>query len=201
MHYQNFKRFIDCCTAMGLLFILSPLFLLLTLLLAIQNRGQIFFTQVRPGKKAQFFTIYKFKTMRDTRDANGQLLPDHKRITFLGNFMRKLSLDELPQLWNVILGEMSFVGPRPLLPEYLPLYSIEQQKRHRVTPGITGWAQVNGRNRLSWKQKFELDLYYVKHQSFGLDIKILLQTIRKLIQPKDINAGQNITMEPFNGNN
>ena len=139
--------------------------------------------------------------MRDTRNADGQLLPDHKRITTIGRIVRKLSLDELPQLWNVLKGEMSFVGPRPLLPEYLPLYSPEQFQRHAVSPGITGWAQVNGRNKLSWKEKFDLDLYYVQHQSFALDLKILGMTLLKLIRPTDINAGQNITMEPFNGNN
>lgn len=139
--------------------------------------------------------------MRDTRDADGKLLPDFERITPLGKTIRKLSLDELPQLWNVVLGEMSFVGPRPLLPEYLPLYSEEQNKRHQVKPGITGWAQVNGRNALSWQEKFKLDVYYRENQSFFLDLKILIKTVGKVILPKDINAGEQLTMEPFNGKN
>ena len=187
--------------ALTLLLFTFPLFILLLLLLRKHNGGSAFFHQVRPGKHGQFFSIYKFKTMRDTRDTDGQLLPDHQRITTIGRIVRKLSLDELPQLWNVLKGEMSFVGPRPLLPEYLPLYSPEQFQRHAVSPGITGWAQVNGRNKLSWKEKFDLDLYYVQHQSFALDLKILGMTVLKLIRPTDINAGQNITMEPFNGNN
>ena len=139
--------------------------------------------------------------MRDTRDAEGKLLPDFERMTPLGKIIRKLSLDELPQLWNVVRGEMSFVGPRPLLPEYLSLYSTEQNNRHSVKPGITGWAQVNGRNALSWKEKFTLDCYYVEKQGFFMDIKILLLTLYKLIIPKDVNAGSQTTMEPFNGKN
>ena len=134
--------------------------------------------------------------MWDTRDAAGELLPDFQRITPLGKIIRKLSLDELPQLWNVVRGEMSFVGPRPLLPEYLPLYTEEQNKRHHVKPGITGWAQVNGRNTLSWQEKFKLDVYYVENQSFVLDLKILIKTVGKVILPKDINAGEQLTMEP-----
>ena len=139
--------------------------------------------------------------MRETRDINGRLLEDFKRLTPLGKIVRKLSLDELPQLINVIKGEMSFVGPRPLLPEYLPLYSKEQKKRHLVKPGITGWAQINGRNTLSWEDKFKLDVYYVAHQSFFLDLKILIKTVGKVILPRDINAGKQLTMEPFNGKN
>ena len=171
--YKQLKMIIDRLFALILSVGLTPLFLLLTVLLAIQNRGTPFFTQVRPGINTRFFTIYKFKTMRDTRNAAGELLPDMERITFLGKIIRKLSLDELPQLWNVLKGEMSFVGPRPLLPEYVPLYSEEQNKRHMVLPGITGWAQVNGRNTLSWEQKFKLDVDYVNNQSLGLDLKIL----------------------------
>lgn len=159
------------------------------------------FVQNRPGLNQKIFSIFKFKTMRDTRDADGKLLPDFERITPLGKTIRKLSLDELPQLWNVVLGEMSFVGPRPLLPEYLPLYSEEQNKRHQVKPGITGWAQVNGRNALSWQEKFKLDVYYRENQSFFLDLKILIKTVGKVILPKDINAGEQLTMEPFNGKN
>ena len=139
--------------------------------------------------------------MRDTRDDSGDLLPDNLRMTPLGKIIRKLSLDELPQLWNILKGEMSFVGPRPLLPEYLPLYSEEQQKRHLAKPGITGWAQVNGRNAISWKQKFEYDLWYIQHQSFILDIKILGMTLIKVFKTKDVNATGQITMEPFNGKN
>lgn len=159
------------------------------------------FVQNRPGLNQKIFSIFKFKTMRDTRDADGKLLPDFERITPLGKTIRKLSLDELPQLWNVVLGEMSFVGPRPLLPEYLSLYSEEQNKRHQVKPGITGWAQVNGRNALSWQEKFKLDVYYRENQSFFLDLKILIKTVGKVILPKDINAGEQLTMEPFNGKN
>ena len=159
------------------------------------------FVQNRPGLNQKIFSIFKFKTMRDTRDTDGKLLPDFERITPLGKTIRKLSLDELPQLWNVVLGEMSFVGPRPLLPEYLPLYSEEQNKRHQVKPGITGWAQVNGRNALSWQEKFKLDVYYRENQSFALDLKILIKTVGKVILPKDINAGEQLTMEPFNGKN
>jgi len=159
------------------------------------------FVQNRPGLNQKIFSIFKFKTMRDTRDTDGKLLPDFERITPLGKTIRKLSLDELPQLWNVVLGEMSFVGPRPLLPEYLPLYSEEQNKRHQVKPGITGWAQVNGRNALSWQEKFKLDVYYRENQSFVMDLKILIKTVGKVILPKDINAGEQLTMEPFNGKN
>ena len=199
--YRAIKHFLDFLFAITLLIGLSPLLAIITLLLWIQNSGSPFFKQVRPGKNAKLFTIFKFKTMRDTRDANGKLLPDFERITPLGKTIRKLSLDELPQLWNVVLGEMSFVGPRPLLPEYLSLYSVEQNKRHLVKPGITGWAQINGRNSLSWKEKFALDCYYVENQGFLLDLKILLLTLSKVIVPKDINAGSQTTMEPFNGKN
>ena len=199
--YSAVKHFLDYLFAITLLIGLSPLLAIITLLLWIQNSGSPFFKQVRPGKNAKLFTIFKFKTMRDTRDANGKLLPDFERITPLGKTIRKLSLDELPQLWNVVLGEMSFVGPRPLLPEYLSLYSVEQNKRHLVKPGITGWAQINGRNSLSWKEKFALDCYYVVNQGFLLDLKILLLTLSKVIVPKDINAGSQTTMEPFNGKN
>ena len=201
MIYRYFKHFMDQLFALLLLLGLSPLFMGVLLLLSVQNKGRPFFTQVRPGKNAQLFTIYKFKTMRDSRDENGGLLPDFERITPIGKIIRKLSLDELPQLINVLKGEMSFVGPRPLLPEYLPLYSKEQDKRHDVKPGITGWAQVNGRNALSWKEKFALDVYYVEHQSVFLDLKILIKTIGKVLFLRDVNAGKTLTMEPFNGEN
>ena len=199
--YRAIKQFLDQLFALLLLLGLSPLFMGVLLLLSVQNKGRPFFRQVRPGKNAQLFTIYKFKTMRDSRDENGGLLPDFERITPIGNIIRKLSLDELPQLINVLKGEMSFVGPRPLLPEYLPLYSKEQDKRHDVKPGITGWAQVNGRNALSWKEKFALDVYYVEHQSIFLDLKILIKTIGKVLLLQDVNAGKALTMEPFNGEN
>ena len=199
--YKLFKNLIDRCFALGLILLLAPFFLILLLLLLFQNRGTPFFTQIRPGKNTKFITIIKLKTMRDTTDEKGALLPDFERITPLGKIIRKLSLDELPQLINVLKGEMSFVGPRPLLPEYLPLYSNEQNKRHEVKPGITGWAQVNGRNTLSWQDKFAFDVYYVENQSFFLDLKILFKTVLKLIFPKDINANKGVTMEAFKGNN
>ena len=199
--YKLFKNIIDRCFALGLILLLAPFFLILLLLLLFQNRGTPFFTQIRPGKNTKFFTIIKLKTMRDTVDSTGTLLPDFERITPLGKIIRKLSLDELPQLINVLKGEMSFVGPRPLLPEYLPLYSNEQNKRHEVKPGITGWAQVNGRNTLSWQDKFKHDVYYVENQSFFLDLRILIKTVGKVLLPKDINASEQLTMEPFNGKN
>lgn len=199
--YRVIKRFFDVLFALALLFSLSPFILILTFILWIQNGGSPFFTQIRTGEKTHFFTIYKFKTMRDTTDAQGNLLPDFERITSLGKWVRKLSLDELPQLINVLLGQMSFVGPRPLLPEYLPLYSPEQNRRHSVKPGITGWAQVNGRNTISWEEKFKLDVHYVDHQSFFFDLKILFLTVGKVFLPQDINAGEQTTMEAFNGKN
>lgn len=200
--YRRFvKPFFDFSLALILLCILFPLLLFLAFLLLIQNRGTPFFSQIRPGYQTRLFTIYKLKTMRDTRNEKGELLPDNKRMTPLGKIIRKLSLDELPQLWNVLKGEMSFVGPRPLLPEYVPLYSKEQLKRHEVKPGITGWAQVKGRNTITWKQKFEYDLWYIENQSFILDIKIVFLTAGKIFKTKEVNASSLITMERFNGNN
>jgi undecaprenyl phosphate N,N'-diacetylbacillosamine 1-phosphate transferase len=201
MRYKTFKTVCDGITAFSLMVLLLPFFLFVTFILLIQNNGSPFFSQTRPGKHGKLFTIYKLKTMRNTRDDSGDLLPDNLRMTPLGKIIRKLSLDELPQLWNILKGEMSFVGPRPLLPEYLPLYSKEQERRHEVKPGITGWAQVNGRNAISWKQKFEYDLWYIQHQSFILDIKILGMTLTKVFMTKDVNATGQITMEPFNGKN
>ena len=201
MRYKTVKTVCDGITAFSLMVLLLPFFLFVTFILLIQNNGSPFFSQTRPGKHGKLFTIYKLKTMRDTRDDSGDLLPDNLRMTPLGKIIRKLSLDELPQLWNILKGEMSFVGPRPLLPEYLPLYSKEQERRHEVKPGITGWAQVNGRNAISWKQKFEYDLWYIQHQSFILDIKILGMTLTKVFMTKDVNATGQTTMEPFNGNN
>ena len=187
--------------ALFIIILLFPFVLFVSFLLILQNNCSPFFSQTRPGKHGKLFTIYKLKTMRDTRDESGELLPDHQRTTPIGSVIRKLSLDELPQLWNVLKGDMSFVGPRPLLPEYLPLYSKEQEKRHEVKPGITGWAQVNGRNTISWKQKFDYDLWYIQHQSFILDIKILGMTLTKVFKTKDVNATGQTTMEPFNGKN
>ena len=198
--YCIFKRLLDLIFSILLLIVFSPVFLCCIILLFL-IQGTVFFKQTRPGKHGQLFTIYKFKTMRDTRNDSGKLLPDHQRTTPIGSVTRKLSLDELPQLWNILKGDMSFVGPRPLLPEYLPLYNKEQEKRHEVKPGITGWAQVNGRNTISWKQKFDYDLWYIQHQSFILDIKILGMTLTKVFKTKDVNATGQITMEPFNGNN
>ena len=200
MRYKTFKTVCDGITAFSLMVLLLPFFLFVTFILLIQNSGSPFFSQIRPGKHGKLFTIYKLKTMWDTRSDSGELLPDHQRTTPIGSVTRKLSLDELPQLWNVLKGDMSFVGPRPLLREYLPLYSKEQEKRHEVKPGITGWAQVNGRNTIGWKQKFEYDLWYIQHQSFILDIKILCMTLTEVFKTKDINATEKITMEPFNGN-
>ncbi|MGB2306099.1 MAG: sugar transferase, partial [Flavobacteriaceae bacterium] len=192
---------IDFLLALIILCLIWPALILLAVILSIQNLGTPFFKQIRPGKNGKLFTIYKFKTMRDTRDDHGNLVPDNQRLTTIGKIVRKLSLDELPQLWNILKGEMSFVGPRPLLPEYLPLYNLEQQKRHWVKPGITGWAQVNGRNAISWQQKFEYDKWYVEHQSFKLDIKILFMTINKIFHTQEVNASNQITMDRFDGNN
>ena len=199
--YSAIKHSLDRILAILFLIGTSPLLAIIAFLLLIQNNGSPFFSQIRPGKHGKLFTIYKLKTMRDTRSNSGELLPDHQRTTPIGSVIRKLSLDELPQLWNVLKGDMSFVGPRPLLPEYLPLYSKEQEKRHEVKPGITGWAQVNGRNTISWEQKFEYDLWYIQHQSFILDIKILGMTLTKVFKTKHVNATGQITMEPFNGKN
>ena len=200
--YRSFiKPGFDFCFAFLILCITLPLFFILGFLLFLQNSGTPFFSQVRPGLKEKLFTIYKLKTMRDTRDDQGVLLPDNHRITPLGKIIRKLSLDELPQFWNVLKGDMSFVGPRPLLPEYLPLYNKKQKNRHNLKPGITGWAQVKGRNTISWQQKFEYDLWYIENQSFILDLKILLFTVGKIFKTQEVNASGLNTMERFNGNN
>ena len=201
MYRKLIKPFFDFCFALLLMVLTSPMLFISLLILGLDQKGTPFFTQIRPGKNGKYFTIYKFKTMRDTRNASGELLPDMERITSLGKIFRKLSLDELPQLWNVLKGEMSFVGPRPLLPQYLPLYSEEQNKRHEVLPGITGWAQVNGRNTLNWQEKFKLDVWYVEHQSFILDLKIIFKTVLNVLKSKDVNASATTTMEPFNGKN
>ena len=195
------KPAIDFLFALIILCLIWPALIFLALILSIQNLGTPFFKQIRPGKNGKLFTIYKFKTMRNTRDDHGNLLADNQRLTKIGKIVRNLSLDELPQLWNILKGEMSFVGPRPLLPEYLPLYNLEQQKRHWVKPGITGWAQVNGRNAISWQQKFKYDIWYVEHQRFKLDIKILFMTINKIFHTQEVNASNQITMDRFDGNN
>jgi len=168
--------------------------------LAILNNGKPFFLQKRPGRNGKIFTIIKFKTMNDKVDSQGELLPDHLRLTYFGSLVRKTSIDEIPQLLNVLKGDMSLIGPRPLLEEYLPLYNEYQSNRHKVKPGITGWAQVNGRNAISWERKFELDIWYTENLSFFLDLKIILMTFLKVLQRKGISASVLITMEPFKGN-
>lgn len=194
------KPFFDRVVSFIALVILSPVVIIIILLLAIANGGKVWFTQRRPGKNGRLFTVVKFKTMTDDREANGDLLPDENRLTVVGKFVRRTSIDEIPQLFNVLLGHMSFVGPRPLLSEYLPLYSHEQKRRHEVKPGITGWAQVNGRNTLSWQQKFAYDVWYVDHISFALDIKILFLTVIKVFKAEGISSESSLTMEKFRGN-
>ncbi len=193
------KRLFDFLAAFFGLIIISPIFILLIILLFIVNNGKPFFYQTRTGKKGSLFTIIKFKTMNDKKDQNGELLPALERVTKIGNFCRKFSLDELPQLLNIFKGDMSLIGPRPLLPQYLKYYNERQNKRHDVLPGITGWAQVNGRNTISWEQKFEYDVYYVEHLSFSLDLKIVLKTIDKVLNRKDINNSETLDMPEFLG--
>lgn len=201
--YKNcFKRMIDCCLAMVAIVVLSPVMAAVAVLLAVANKGAgVVFTQTRPGKNGRLFKVMKFKTMTDERDENGNLLPDAQRLTKTGKFIRSTSLDELPQLFNVLKGDMALIGPRPLLPQYLPLYSKEQARRHDVRPGITGWAQVHGRNAISWKRKFELDVWYVDHCSFWLDLKIILLTVKKVVVREGITKEGQATTEFFNGNN
>lgn len=194
------KRLFDFLAALTAFFLLSPIFIVSTFLLAILNRGKPFFFQLRPGLKGKVFKIVKFKTMNNKKDSTGMLLPDGDRLTPFGNLVRRLSIDEIPQLLNVLKGDMSLVGPRPLLVEYLPLYSLEQMRRHDVKPGITGWAQVNGRNGIDWEKKFGYDVWYVDNMSFSLDLKILFLTIAKLFKPQGINSANSVTMEKFNGN-
>lgn len=193
------KRFFDIVLSLFLLLLFSIAFIKISLLTWLRIGRPIFFTQERPGYKGKIFTIYKFRTMNNKKDKNGELLPDDERLVEFGRFLRMLSLDELPQLLNVLKGEMSFVGPRPLLVEYLPLYNEEQKKRHDVVPGITGWAQVNGRNAISWEEKFRLDVWYVENQSFALDMKILWMTFKKVFQRSGINSSTSATMEKFRG--
>ncbi|WNB16888.1 sugar transferase [Marivirga arenosa] len=200
--YRNFiKPFFDKLIALIALLVASPIFILVALLLAIFQNGKVFFTQRRPGKNEKIFMLVKFKTMRDDKDEQGELLPDADRLTWIGKIVRKTSMDEIPQLLNILKGDMSFIGPRPLLVEYLSLYNSEQAKRHQVTPGITGWAQVNGRNTISWSKKFEYDIWYVNNQSFWLDLKIIFLTIFKVFKAEGISAEGAATIEKFTGNN
>lgn len=193
------KRSFDFITALGALIVISPLVVLMALLVRLFLGAPILFSQIRPGLHGQAFTVYKFRTMTDEKDASGALLPDDVRLTPFGLFLRRSSLDELPQLFNVLKGDVSLVGPRPLLMEYLPLYTPEQAKRHLVRPGITGWAQVNGRNAISWERKFELDVWYVDNRSFLLDMKILFLTVKKVLIKEGISAQGMETMPRFEG--
>ena len=199
--YRGFiKPFLDKIFALFLIILFLPIMLIISILVYIWDGKPIFFTQERPGYKGRIFKIYKFRTMTNEKDENGKLLPDEKRLKGIGKFIRSTSLDELPQLFNVLKGDMSFVGPRPLLVKYLPLYNDRQKKRHDVKPGITGWAQVNGRNAISWEQKFEYDVWYVEHISFLLDMKILWMTFLKVIKRDGVSSDTHATMEEFKGN-
>ena len=204
MYRHFFKRIIDFCVALVALVCISPVLIVVAIWLHFANRGAgAFFLQERPGWHGKIFKIIKFKTMTDERDSEGNLLPDADRLTKVGRFVRSTSIDELPQLINVLKGDMSLIGPRPLLPEYLPLYSPEQARRHEVRPGISGWAQCHGRNAISWTEKFRLDVWYVDHCTFLTDVKIIFLTIKKVVCRADINTstGKSATMEPFNGKN
>ncbi len=201
MYTNIIKPLTDFLAAFIGLLLLSPIFILVTIGLFFANSGQPFFFQVRPGQHEQLFKIIKFKTMNDRRDKEGNLLPDAQRLTPIGKFVRKTSLDELPQLINVLKGDMSLIGPRPLLPQYLTLYTEQQKKRHELRPGITGWAQVNGRNAISWTKKFEYDVWYVEQCSLSLDLKILFRTIKKVIISEGINTNGQATTTAFNGKN
>lgn len=199
MYRRVLKPIGDFIFALLAILLASPVFLMITFLLALSNKGNPFFVQKRPGKDGAIFPIIKFKTMNDCKCANGKLLSDYERLTFIGKVVRKTSLDEIPQLINVLKGDMSLIGPRPLLPEYLELYSPEQNKRHAVKPGITGWAQVNGRNALSWEEKFKFDVEYVETVSARLDAKILLVTLEKVVRRHGVNANNYMTMDAFKG--
>ncbi len=200
MYKYFFKRLFDLILALIGLFFLIPVFILVTIGLFFSNNGKPFFFQTRPGKNDKLFKIIKFKTMNDKKDSSGNLLSDVERLTTIGSFVRKTSLDEIPQLINVLKGDMSLIGPRPLLPEYLPLYNETQRRRHEVKPGITGWAQVNGRNAISWQQKFEYDVWYVDNLSFFLDCKIIFLTINKVFKREGITAENSVSAEAFKGN-
>ena len=193
------KRLFDILLALLLIVLFLPFYVVVLLLIFIKMGNPIFFRQLRPGLNEEIFGIYKFRTMTNEKDKDGDLLPDEQRLVGIGKFIRSVSLDELPQIFNVLKGEMSFVGPRPLLIEYLPLYDLEQKRRHDVKPGITGWAQVNGRNAISWEQKFKYDIWYVDNQSFILDMKILWLTFLKVVKRSDISSNTSVTMEKFKG--
>ncbi len=196
-----FKRGIDIVASGGCLLLFSPFLALVTVWLHFANKGAgAFFFQERPGKNGKIFRVVKYKTMTDEKDAEGKLLPDEQRLTKVGKFVRSTSIDELPQLWNVLKGDMSLIGPRPLLVKYLPLYSSEQMRRHEVSPGISGWAQCHGRNAITWGKKFELDVWYVDHVSFITDCRIVLTTLKKVLVRADINSATDATMEEFRGN-
>lgn len=201
--YEHFlKRLFDFCISLVAIIVLSPILVVVTIWLHFANKGAgAFFTQERPGKDAKIFRVIKFKTMTDERDADGNLLPDVQRLTRMGKVVRSLSLDELPQLFNVLKGDMALIGPRPLLVKYLPLYTKEQMRRHEVRPGITGWAQVNGRNAITHTKKFEYDVWYVDHLSFALDVKILWMTVVNVLRRKDISTAGEATAPTFNGHN
>lgn len=202
MYAHCLKRFFDFCIALIGLICISPILLVLIIVLYFANEGAgVFFTQDRPGKNEKIFRLIKFKTMNEKRDSEGKLLPDKDRLTKVGKIIRSMSLDELPQLFNVLKGDMALIGPRPLLVKYLPLYSAEQHRRHEVRPGITGWAQVNGRNTITHTKKFEYDVWYVDHLSLGLDIKIIFMTIHNVLHRKDISHEGVATAETFNGHN
>ena len=201
MYRLFFKRFLDILVSVLVLVLTAPILLVVLGILAFQNKGAVFFFQERPGFNQKAFKIIKLKTMTDAKDSDGKLLPDNQRITKAGKIIRRLSIDELPQLLNVLKGDMSLIGPRPLLFKYMPLYSEEQLRRHDVRPGITGWAQVNGRNSISWTQKFDFDIYYVDHLSFVLDVKILWLTFIKVIRTEGVNQSTDRPMQPFNGKN
>lgn len=199
MYLKAGKRLIDISVSTIALLALLPVMVLLLPALALANGGNPFFIQARPGRNEKIFWLVKFKTMNDRCAPDGHLLPDADRLTTIGRLVRKTSLDELPQLWNVLKGEMSLIGPRPLLVEYLPLYTDHQRKRHTVRPGITGWAQVNGRNTLSWEKKFDYDVWYVSNRSFELDCKIIVMTIQKVLKSDGISSASSVTMEKFKG--
>jgi len=202
IYYPVLKRAIDIAVSGGALLVLTVPLAVVSVWLHFANKGAgAFFWQERPGKNGKIFKVVKFKTMTDERDSDGKLLPDAQRLTKVGRFVRSTSIDELPQLWNVFKGDMSLIGPRPLLVQYLPLYSPEQARRHEVRPGITGWAQCHGRNAISWQKKFELDVWYVDHISFTTDCKVILTTVKKVLSRADISSATSATMEPFNGNN
>ncbi len=193
------KRIFDFILSFFTLIVLSPLFVVLSIIVIKQIGSPVFFRQERPGQSGVIFTMFKFRTMLEIKDKEGNFLSDEQRLTSFGQWFRSTSLDELPELWNVLKGEMSFVGPRPLLVEYLPLYNKTQKRRHEVKPGITGWAQVNGRNAISWDEKFDLDVWYVDNHSFWLDIKIIITTFMKVIKRSDISQNEHVTMERFKG--